>query len=357
MKILYLSHIDWLWIKQRPQFLAEELSKYHDVDVYYQPSFRKSNLQSKSSLLDTYKLFKLPLKNKFSILFFINNLIQKTYIQYILDNNDYDLIYITHPEFYPIIKECNYDIVYDCMDDHENFFSKSDVRHIRYSSYEKKICNLDRVRILTSSNSLKDKISKFTNKEIKVVRNGLKDSFVLNIKTVPKNEVNISKEKKIITYIGTIAEWFDFDLLNNTNNNEVEYHLYGPKEVDDSKFNNNIIYKGVLEHDELADIAGNSDALIMPFIVNDLIKSVDPVKLYEYISFNKPIICCFYDEISRFDNFVNFYHDSNSFSKIINDLASCKLKLYKNEDALLFLSNSTWSSRGKSLNDIISKKQ
>ena len=47
---------------------------------------------------------------------------------------------------------------------------------------------------------------------------------------------------------------------------------------------------------------------MMPFILNELIESVDPVKLYEYINFEKNIICIKYDEILRFKDFVYFYN-------------------------------------------------
>ena len=34
-KILYLMGIDWYWIKQRPQIIAEMLNKDYDVTVAY----------------------------------------------------------------------------------------------------------------------------------------------------------------------------------------------------------------------------------------------------------------------------------------------------------------------------------
>jgi len=38
-KILYLMHVDWEWIKQRPQFIAEGLSKFYDVHVFFPVSY------------------------------------------------------------------------------------------------------------------------------------------------------------------------------------------------------------------------------------------------------------------------------------------------------------------------------
>lgn len=357
MNILYLSHIDWFWIKQRPQFLAQELSKKHNVDIYYQPSYIKNNLQSHSDFTKVNKLPKVPLKNRFNILFKCNNYIQKKWINKIIKNKDYDAIYITHPEFYPLIKDIHNRIIYDCMDDYSGFFSINDIRYSRYKTYEFNLCNLDNIVILASSNALKEKLNKITDKDIKLIRNGLKDDFVFKLKHNESNIITkVKTSKKIITYIGTIAEWFDFSILKEKTDPNIEYHIYGPKDVNDDNFNDQIIYKGILEHEDIVNVAAKSDALIMPFVVNDLIKSVDPVKLYEYISFNKPIICCYYDEISRFCEFVNFYHNQMDFNKIIDDLLFNNIKPYSKENAIDFLLNSTWTSRGNDLNDFISSK-
>ena len=41
----------------------------------------------------------------------------------------------------------------------------------------------------------------------------------------------------------------------------------------------------------------------MPFVINEIINAVDPVKIYEYINFNKDIIMCYYDEVRRFNKY------------------------------------------------------
>lgn len=46
-RILYLMHIPWGWIKQRPHFFAEYLSEDCCIDVCY----RKSNTVSRKKLL------------------------------------------------------------------------------------------------------------------------------------------------------------------------------------------------------------------------------------------------------------------------------------------------------------------
>ena len=55
-RILYLSHISWNWIKQRPQFIAEQLAKDYIVDVYYRQPLKSKwrNLPSNKIKNDRY---------------------------------------------------------------------------------------------------------------------------------------------------------------------------------------------------------------------------------------------------------------------------------------------------------------
>ena len=45
-KIVYLMHVDWNWIKQRPHFIAGELSHFYDVEIFYRSSLLKQSTQS-----------------------------------------------------------------------------------------------------------------------------------------------------------------------------------------------------------------------------------------------------------------------------------------------------------------------
>ena len=47
-KILYLCHIDWNWIKQRPQFIAEKLVDKHEVICIFPHWYNRSKLQNRA---------------------------------------------------------------------------------------------------------------------------------------------------------------------------------------------------------------------------------------------------------------------------------------------------------------------
>ena len=40
MKILYLMHVNWHWIRQRPHVLADQLAVHHDVTLVHFAMYR-----------------------------------------------------------------------------------------------------------------------------------------------------------------------------------------------------------------------------------------------------------------------------------------------------------------------------
>jgi hypothetical protein len=100
-----------------------------------------------------------------------------------------------------------------------------------------------------------------------------------------------------------------------------------------------------VEHDALYDSVSDADCLIMPFVVNEIIESVDPVKLYEYINFQKNILCVEYPEIKRFDSFVYFYSDYESYKQQITHLMRSNVRKYTEEERRAFLQSNNWASR------------
>ena len=88
----------------------------------------------------------------------------------------------------------------------------------------------------------------------------------------------------------------------------------------------------------------------MPFRITPLILGVDPVKLYEYISFGRPVIVKYYSEISQFEPFVYFYYDEKSYHVLIDRLLTNTLPPKgKNKEIHDFLINSSWGVRAEEM--------
>lgn len=355
-KILYVMHIDWRWIKQRPHFIAEGLLEYYQVKVVYFYSKRflpcfKTN--KNKGTLSKIPIIRLPFyQNKW--IYKINKAYLRFYFKILIKKYDPDYLWITFPLLYTYIPpkvECK--VIYDCMDDARSFdFSENFKFYI--SESEKRLVK-DASIIFTSSNSIYEILKNNYKCEDKlyVIRNAFNGKII--------DEINVEKNKKYkIGYFGTISSWFDYDALRLSLEKfpSIEYYLIGPIESHVPKYEHSRLnYVGPVDHKELYNHVKNYDCLIMPFKLNNLVKSVDPTKLYEYINFNKPIISIYYEELEYFSPFLYFYHNHDELLDIINNLIQSGFnKKYSDSERLEFLNRNSWKERLLKIRESIDSK-
>jgi teichuronic acid biosynthesis glycosyltransferase TuaH len=367
-KILYLMHIPWNWVKQRPHFIAENLSRYFDVTVLYQKPFRRRNLvlNSVSNLVQIKEFYGIPFKNRSVLLNLINNFFVRVQfkINNLFNKNKYDIVWITNPEMYQYLKYIIDDkiLVYDCMDDALEFPLIKSNKWLFENLYklEEELCVRSNL-IFCSSDYLKNKLVnryKFDIKKIKTINNGINLDNLYIQSDIPSEikELFVGEDKKLV-YIGTISEWFDFDLVLESLNqcNGIKYLLFGPTEVKIPK-HKNLIYYGPIIHEYVSTIMKMSDILVMPFKVNELVKSVNPVKVYEYIYSGKPSLVVKYEETKKFDRYVFLYNSYDDYLETIKNILSNKLHMNLSEsEKFNFLERATWQYRVKEMIEILSE--
>lgn len=361
-RILYLMHIPWGWIKQRPHFFAEYLSEDCCIDVCY----RKSNTVSRKKLLTSKDVEKknLSIRGFNNIPFdkipfikklkcnWINSLI--AYVQ-LPELKKYDYIWITAPMLYPIIKPFigKQRVVYDCMDDMVEFPDVKNNSKLKEKILraEKELLMMSDV-VLVSSQYLKDKIQ---------TRSGVKREKVFvvnNAIELPKVDEKLSNDiiQKIsfvknlsfpFMYVGMVSEWFDFDLILKILERfpEINIVLLGPcdtKVVEHDR----IHYLGTVERKYIFSLMNEAYALIMPFVLNELIYSVNPVKLYEYIYTGKPVVAVKYGETEKFEGFAHLYNTYDEFCSIILRLLENTQENTKSRNEIeQYMAENTWKAR------------
>ncbi len=350
-------HVDWNWIKQRPQFLANELDKFYNVKVLYSWSFKRSNLTHNKDNIDKKPMFpSLFGKGKFLNLIatLINSIIVNTKIT--LFNPEY--IWITHPKMYKYISEENKkkkSLIYDCMDDVLGFDDFQD----SFKELEEQLVKDSKV-VLCSSQNLIDTLNKRYNnlnidEKVYLMRNGignLSDSLIAKGKNANKS---MSSHINLY-YIGTVESWIDFKLLDKLlrKYRNIHLHIVGPYRSKYEFESTNCTYHGAKKHAELFEDFSIYDALIMPFKLNELILSVDPVKLYEYLIFNKPVISISYKEVDRFKEYIYLYNNEDELDNIFKELSCGALKPKSEyEKSIQFLEKNTWSVRAEEINNLL----
>jgi teichuronic acid biosynthesis glycosyltransferase TuaH len=362
--ILYLMHVPWGWIKQRPHFIAENLAGSYNVTVCYKKAYRTKLLTGESHPAETpfWELFALPFSRLAGVGFFTKILIRRqisTRIQ------TFDIIWVTHPTMFDYIEDIispEMHLVYDCMDDVLEFPAvKGDPgKSTRLKDLEGRL--LARANtVFVSSVYLKRIMSERhgAGKVMVVLNNGI-DQNRLGPQTGKCLPDFIGKIEAIrltkIMYIGTIAGWVDFDLILRSleDRDDIVYLFIGPLDTVAPRHDRIIILPPV-EHSQVFNLMQLADILVMPFVVTDLIKSVNPVKVYEYIASGKPSLVVEYSETLQFGHFVTLYRDCNDYIEKLRWLIADTTQ--SNEDSLSkahdFIANNTWEIRTVDIRNIL----
>ena len=342
-------HLDWRWIKQRPHFIAEGLSDFYDVTVVHFYSkrylFRNSDIPTPNEKnLKLVPAFRLPFYQK-EIIYDLNRVYMKLFLKFLIEKYEPDFVWFSHPQLYdymPSNHQCK--IVYDCMDLSTGFDYPDSFKKI-VSDVERRLIN-DSDLIFVSSTKLMNRLGEnYPSGKFVLVRNAFGGSVINDDLSVEKTY----KKSFKIGYFGTIhSQLLDFNALKRTLDEfeSIEYHFIGPIADNIKFYHDRVKFYGVVDHSDLYYYVKKFDYLILPFKLNELVEFVDPVKLYEYINFNKPIISVYYDELDYFSRFLYFYSSQKNLADIMNQIIKCRLiRKYSNSERLEFLQNNSWDVR------------
>jgi hypothetical protein len=346
-KILYIMHVDWDWIKQRPHFIAEGLSVFFDLYLLCNKSRDKiDHVTKKDQIHFAGNLYEIPFCYT-RIFYPLFKLYPKIYIKYLIKKYNPDYVWITFPILYDYLpSNKNYKIIYDCMDNLIEFHSDENFK-LKILKLEKKLIEEANLVFASSKKLVSILNERYNcNDKLYLVRNAFGGNILESSRIKPKKTCENVK----ICYIGTVSSWFDFESLNYTLKKieNIEYHIIGPvpKNVVKLRSNKRMKFHGPIEHSNLMDYSKEFDCMIMPFEVNDLVLSVDPVKFYDYINFNKPIISIDYPEIERFSQFVYFYSTKEELTSLLIKLLNLEFpKKYSAVQREEFLKKNSWDNR------------
>lgn len=360
MKILYLIQTTWTWILQRSQVIELGIENYYEclvLDKKFIPSKKETlNLTLPKNIKYVPQLRGA---GKIRLLAKINRFLYKKFVQQEIKKSN--VIWLCSPTFYEYVPN-NYKgfIIYDCMDDHVALASTNTEKN-SIQRTEKNL--IQRADIIFASSNRLIEIKPGMN-EAFLIRNG----FVAENPQLPKPPVK--RERYKLGYFGAIEAWFDFESLIKSTEllGNIEYHLIGPIKL--KKFGTDILniektwndkkifLEGTVSHEQLRTSISDYDALIMPFLVNDIILSVDPVKLYEYICFGKCVISIWYPEIEHFSPYVYFYHNEDELVNLLRILSQNGFKpKYNREQQLEFLTNNSWDNRCEQILKILKNNE
>jgi len=194
-------------------------------------------------------------------------------------------------------------IIYDCMDDWEEFVLDLGFGE-RLNIYdEKKLAGISDL-VITSAKKLYCKMYNY-NENIYYMPNGVRTQDYAMSYYVPKDLEKINKP--IVFFMGTITGWVDLELIDYISKERPNYsfvyvgNIAEVKEKDIPR-RDNIYYLGKKKYTELVNYLKQARVAIIPFKENKLTASVTPLKFFEYISAGVPVLTTMFPDLIGIKN-------------------------------------------------------
>lgn len=226
---------------------------------------------------------------------------------------------------------------FDAMDDFPAFYGGLSKKAM--TCWESQVLELVQ-QVFASSTHLLTRLSKL----------GARPTLVRNAcaaDQLPEPRPRTSSSVKTIGYIGTVGEWFNWDLTIKLAQAapDSSVKIIGPiYHRPPSRLPHNITVEPACSHPQALEKMRSFDAGLIPFRRNRLTDSVDPIKYYEYRAMGLPVISTIFGEMAyrRSENGVFLLDDTCNFESTV--YAAC---LYKDTaDAItLFRRKNSWEER------------
>lgn len=311
MRIAYVSHVDSRWIKQRPHFMAESMHHLGESVTYVCSSMvrKRSLVRSQKLIVPVLRIPMLPQRLRRSLGLF-DPLLSLICALIIVIRLRPQAAFFTHSRnrrLASLLRIAGVRIFYDCMDLNGLFAdaTRTDARD------ERILVNLSR-RVFCSSQPIADHIGNIAaGADIDVVPNALNAAL---FRSTELDDQGFTP--RTVAYVGAVSSWFDFGAVLQLLDAQpsLTVFLWGPCDVVVPE-HERLVYGGILSHEAAIQAMRRSAVLLLPFRITDLIRAVDPVKVYEYIATGRPVVAADYPLLCHFGNWIYRYNSPGELIK------------------------------------------
>jgi len=192
-------------------------------------------------------------------------------------------------------------VVYYCTDEWSHF---SSVDKDKTMALERELCQRADIVFTTASTLLERK--RIYNPETHLALHGVDQAHfarALDPETELAPELR-ELPRPIVGFVGLIQDWVDIELIRHMAQRHRDWTLVlvGKSLVDLSSIERlpNVRLLGRKPYDSLPSYLKGFDVGIIPFVLNELTRNVNPIKLREYLSAGLPVVSTDIPEVARY---------------------------------------------------------
>ena len=364
--IIWRSSFGWnVPLFQRPQHISLGLSKQKCL-VFYEVTHFTDKIKDLEEINNNLILINLENKSIQKILFSkLKNINKPKYIQ--IYSTDWNMKLEELKEY---IKN-GYKIIYEYIDEINPILSGTkDIPINIKEKYEYMLSDKENIFVVVTADKLKEDIEKKRGTEKLVFAcNGVDYEHYQNIDNAFKFDETfeqiLKQDKPIIGYYGAFASWFDYDMVSNLAKQRPEYNivLIGSKYDDSLEKSNiekleNVYFLGTKDYKILKNYASKFNICTVPFLINDITKATSPLKIFEYMALEKPIVTTAMDECKKYKS-IFIANNKEEFIELIDK--ALKLNREENEEYYEILKKealeNTWDSKAKSICNLLKQSE
>lgn len=242
-------------------------------------------------------------------------------------------------------------VVYYCVDDFKEW---PGLKHDLVKNMERSLIEQSNIFIATST-KLFDRLATY-GKPTSLLTHGV-DLELFRRTVLHEHSLLASIPKPRIGYFGLFDQRSDQTLLSDVASRmpDVSFVITGRVESYNLAQKNlpNVFFTGAVPYDDLPSIVIGLDALILPYVINDLTNSVSPLKLKEYLASGKPIVSTPIPEVTNIQSSICIARTADEW---VESLHACLHGLSKVNMQLAadFWENETWECKAAQFLDAIS---
>ncbi|CUO38349.1 glycosyltransferase [Clostridium perfringens] len=307
--IVFHASFGWnIEMKQRPQHLAEALSK-KKVLYIYRSDVKNDNIYSIKKIKDNLYVLNLDMYS-LNVAFFeaIKSINKPKFVHVYatcLNSVDYEKI--------KTYMDKGFKVIYDFVDELSSEISGYNITSKMIEDHEKLLRDKENVLVVSTAKKLKDIANKFRGEN----ENNILAPNAVNLEDFKnhgheigeKIQPIVNKRKPIIGYYGALAKWFDYKLIEQLAKEREDYEIVligmdydGSYDKSNLKDYSNISYLGMIDYKDLINYSRYFDVCIVPFIKNDITDSTSPLKIFEYMALEKPIVTTDINECKNYES-------------------------------------------------------
>jgi len=229
-------------------------------------------------------------------------------------------------------------VIYDCMDEWATFPNMG-----AFNITEEQDLVREADVLVVSGNTLLEKF-RATGLEPVLARNGVDFEFY----NQPHAPADLRLARPVIGYFGAIADWMDLELVRAAALARPQYSFVMVGQVFRGDIATidlpNVHLAGSRPYAEIPSYLERFDVCVIPFVLNQVTKATDPVKLYEYLARGKPVVATAMAELAACGDLIYIARNADDYAAQL-DRAVAENDPALRERRMAYAAANTWQQR------------